>query len=415
MSDWVDLELETSLRAAFVLDEPGDWAAVAGSVRHRRSVRTVRLLVLASAVTLLLVATALGVAPGVGSLFGDNAPRSVQTAFRNGFLGKGVDPSTIRLGARVRLHDGRILRLWTAHSNTRDSTCVQFQVGTRSAQAVGCGPVKPNAIGIYLMGSVSFARLPEPHASLGLGGVAPPRTARVRLGFADGSTLFAKATGGAWAVEIPWAKQRYGHDLITVQAIDAGGHLIATQHRPAAVRPAHPVAPYSTVARFAGRPLRVATGSGGSTCVDFHRADGIGVDTCSGSDLATVAAGAWMLRLAPAGRPGRLVLFGFLPRDATAARITFADGHTMVAPRLQRVFALELAGDLANPPVGLSFVASHGDREGRLSLRGPRSGLYGAAWHGARYTKITFGRMNSLNYVVGPLQWPDGQITPRRR
>jgi hypothetical protein len=412
MSDWIDLELETALRAAFVLDEPADWAAVAGSVRHRRNMRTARLLVLAGAVTLLLVATALGVTPGVGSLFGDNAPRSVQTTFRNGFLGKGVDPSTIRLGAQVRMHDGRILRLWTAHSSTLDSTCVQFQVGARSTQVVGCGPVKPNTIGIYLMGSVSFARLPQQHASLGLGGVAPARTARVRLGFADGSTLFAKATGGAWAVEIPWAKQRYGHDLVTVQALGAGGRPIATQHRPPALRPAHPVAPYSTVARFAGRPLRVASGSGGSTCVDFHRADGIGVDTCSGPSLAT---GAWMLRLAPAGRPGRLVLFGFLPHGATAARITFADGHTVVARRLQRVFALGLAGNLANPPVRLSFTSAHGEGEGRLSLRGPRSGLYSAAWHGARYTKITFGRMNSLNYVVGPLQWPDGHITPRRR
>ena len=413
MSDWIDLELETALRAAFVLDEPADWAAVTGSVRRRRSMRTVRLLVLAGAVTLLLVATALGVTPGVGSLFGDNAPRSVQKIFRGPFLGKGVDPSTIRLGAQVRMHDGRILRLWTAHSSSAlIGTCVQFQVDARSTQAVGCGPVKPNTIGTYLMGSVSFARLPQQHASLGIGGVAPARTARVRLGFADGSALFAKATGGAWAVEIPWAKQRYGHDLVMVQALDAAGRAIATQHRPQSVRPAHPVAAYSTVARFAGRPLRVATGSGGSTCVDFHRADGIGVDTCSGSNLAT---GAWMLRLAPAGRPGRLVLFGFLPRGATAARITFADGHTVVARRLQRVYALELAGNLANPPVRLSFTASHGGGEGRLSLRGPRSGLYGPAWHRARYTKMTFGRMNSLNYVAGPLQWPDGHITPRRR
>jgi hypothetical protein len=300
-------------------------------------------------VTLLLVATALGVTPGVGSLFGDNAPSSVRTTFRNGFLGTGVNPSTIRLGAQVRMHDGRILRLWTAHSSTRDSTCVQFQLGTRSTQAVGCGPVKPHTIGIYLMGSLSFARLPQRHASLGLGGVAPAGTVRVRLGFADGSTLFAKATGGAWAVEIPWARQRYGHDLVTVQALDATGRPIATQHRPAALRPAHPVAPYSTVAQFAGRPLRTATGSGGSTCVDFHRADGIGVDTCSGSDLATAG---WMLRLASAGRPGRLVLFGFLPRDATAARITFADGHTVVARRLRRVFALELAGNVADPRSG---------------------------------------------------------------
>lgn len=408
MTETIDLALEAALRDAFVRDEPGDWASVQGRARRRRSARTVRVAALVAAVTLLVVTQALGVTPGVGSLFGTSAPKPVRSAFARGFLGKDVDVTTIRLGAQVRMQDGSLLRLWTAHRQAPDSTCMQFQVGARSTQTVGCGSVRPGSVGTWLMGSVAPGR-PIPHESYALGGVAPLAAARVRLGFADGKVRLVRVVRGAWVAEIPWAQRRYGHDLTTIQVLDAQGAPIATQHRPAAKRPSQAVAPYVTVARFEGRPLRTATGSNGAVCVDFRRADGIGVNTCA---EAINGAGAWFLRLARPGTTGRLVLFGFLPRRAVAARITFEDGRKLVGRRNRGVFAIELPRKLARRPTRLAFLTADERAIGTLSLRGPAHGLYAPAWHGALYTRVSIGRMNSLNYTVGPLQWPDGHVTP---
>ena len=193
--------------------------------------------------------------------------------------------------------------------------------------------------------------------------------------------------------------------------LDAHGTPIATQHRPAAKRPSQAVAPYVTVARFAGRPLRTANGSNGAVCVDFRRADGIGVNTCA---EAVSGAGAWFLRLA-SGRSttGRLVLFGFLPRRAVAARITFEDGRTLVGRRNRTACSpSSYHGRFARRPARLAFLAADARAIGTLSLRGPAHGLYEPAWHGALYTRVSIGRMNSLNYTVGPLEWPDGHVTP---
>ena len=240
---------------------------------------------------------------------------------------------------------------------------------------------------------IRSARPPEPHESYALGGVAPSAASRVRLGFADGKVRLARVVRGAWVVEIPWAQRRYDHDLTTIQVLDAHGTPIATQHRPAAKRPSQAVAPYVTVAHFAGRPLRTANGSNGAVCVDFRRADGIGVNTCA---EAVSGAGAWFLRLGPPGETGRLVLFGFLPRRAVAARITFEDGHTLVGRRTHGVFAIELPRTFASRPARLAFLAAEARAIGTLSLRGPAHGLYEPAWHGALYTRVSIGRMNSL-------------------
>lgn len=408
MTDTLDLELEAALRNVFVRDEPGDWAAVQARAGRRRKLRSVRVAAVVAAAMLLVATQALGVTPGVGSLFGTSAPKPVRSVFARGFLGKDVDASTIRLGAQVRLQDGSLLRLWTAHRRAPGSTCMQFEVGSRSTRTVGCGSVRPGTVGTWLMGSVAPG-LPSPHESYALGGVAPSAASRVRLGFADGKVRLARVVRGAWVVEIPWAQRRYDHDLTTIQVLDAHGTPIATQHRPAAKRPSQAVAPYVTVAHFAGRPLRTANGSNGAVCVDFRRADGIGVNTCA---EAVSGAGAWFLRLGPPGETGRLVLFGFLPRRAVAARITFEDGHTLVGRRTHGVFAIELPRTFASRPARLAFLAAEARAIGTLSLRGPAHGLYEPAWHGALYTRVSIGRMNSLNYTVGPLEWPDGHITP---
>ncbi|MEO9175757.1 MAG: hypothetical protein ABI317_09625 [Gaiellales bacterium] len=79
------------------------------------------------------------------------------------------------------------------------------------------------------------------------------------------------------------------------------------------------------------------------------------------------------------------------------------------------MFAIELPTTSASRPSTLAIRTAAGKDVGTLSLRGPQHGLYGPAWHGARYTKVSFGRMNSLGYVVGRLEWPDGHVTPARR
>jgi hypothetical protein len=87
MTDTLDLELEAALRNVFVREEPGDWAAVRARAGHRRKLRSVRVAALVAAATLLVVTQALGVTPGVGSLFGTSAPKPVRSAFARGFLG----------------------------------------------------------------------------------------------------------------------------------------------------------------------------------------------------------------------------------------------------------------------------------------------------------------------------------------
>ena len=109
MTDTIDLALEAALRNVFVRDEPGDWACRAGAAQAvAAALRTVRVAAVVAAATLLVVTQALGVTPGVGSLFGTSAPKPVRSVFARGFLGKDVDASTIRLGAQVRLQDGSL-------------------------------------------------------------------------------------------------------------------------------------------------------------------------------------------------------------------------------------------------------------------------------------------------------------------
>ena len=412
MISFTDNELETALRGALVRADAGDWRALERQVRRRRTRGTIRLALIGCVLSGLGVAQALGVTPGVGSIFGTSAPAPVKSNFAGVHFHHGVDPATIRLAAQSRTEDGRLLQLWTGETGSGD-TCTQIRVGTRRQSAVGCGHFRPNQ-----MGSSLYSIPNDPHASMLLGGTGPRGTVRVRLAFADGTSRVIPAPKGSWVVSIPPSERRYGHDLRRIEALDASGKPLAARSLRLSQPPVRPATPWITIARFNGQPLRVAKASTGGVCINLRRSDRIGVNTCPGtprfgpSAPANVTA-AWAIRFAAPGQPGRLQLFGALPAKATSAHVTLRNGHTLSALVAQQALTIELPQTPASPPTRLTFNSADGHAIDSISLLGPAGGgLYTPAWHDARYTIVQFGHINSLNYTVGPLQWPNGKITP---
>ena len=406
-----DSELEAALRGALVHAEAGDWRALQRQVRRRRTRGTIRLALIAGVLSGLGVAQAFGVTPGVGSIFGTSAPAPVKSTFALVLLHHGVDPTTIRLAAQSHTEDGRLLRLWTGRTRSGD-TCIQVQVGTQRPSAVGCGHFLPNQMGPDLFS------IPNAHASMMMGGTGPRGTVRVRLVFADGTSRVIPAPKRSWVVGIPPRERRYGHDLRRIQALDASGKPLATSRLQFSQPPVRPATPWTTIARFDGQPLRVAKATTGGVCINLRRSDRIGVNTCPGTprfgppEPANVLA-AWAIRFATPGQPGRLQLFGALPTGATSTRITLKSGRTFSALVAHHAFTIELPQTPASQPARLTFIAADGHVLDSISLLGPAAGgLYTPAWHDARYTIVRFGHINSLNYTVGPLQWPNGKITP---
>ena len=249
------------------------------------------------------------------------------------------------------------------------------------------------------------------------GGTGTRGTVRVRLVFADGASRAIPAPKGSWVVAVPARERRYGYDLRRIEALDAAGKPLATSQLHLSQPPVRPATPWITIARFDGQPLRVAKATTGGVCINLRRSDGIGVNTCPGTprfgppEPANVIA--WTIRFATPGQPGRLQLFGALPTGATGARVRLKNGHTLAALVAHQAFTMELPQTPASQPARLTFVAADGHVLDSISLLGPAAGgLYTPAWHNARYTIVQFGHINSLNYSVGPLQWPNGKITP---
>jgi hypothetical protein len=85
------------------------------------------------------------------------------------------------------------------------------------------------------------------------------------------------------------------------------------------------------------------------------------------------------------------------------------------APIDDGIFAIVLPQTAQHRPLRIVESDAHGGARVVLEIGTPKTGVYTRAWHGALYTKITLGRMNSSGYTVGRLIWPDGHITPPRQ
>ncbi len=403
MSVDLDHELETRLRGAFVGSEAGDWAAVQTRTR-RRSARRLRLRgtggLLAAALTLVVASQALGFGP---QLLGGpvQPPRSVARYLER----MGVDVRTVHLGAEARTPDGRPVRLWVADPDPR--TCFAFQIGA-AATSGGCGGL--------LLG-------PEPGRQRGplyVAGVGPAGVARVRLRFVDGDSLGVLASNDSWVAVIPFAHRRYGHDLKAIDTLGADGRLLRSYPWRPAVRPQQPSGPWQVAARFGGRPLRVARSGGGGTCVELLRADGVGVAPPK-PQAAPIDAGlgdleapcgpptddlrGWLVRIAPPGKAGHLVLLGRLPRGATAVEARFAM-HPLRARVRGGAYFLELPQMPGRTLTRLVARSPDGRVVASQAMSLPKTGVFGPAWRGARYEMLWLGRFNNKGYVLGPLSWP---------
>ena len=366
--------------------------------------RAVWVVLIASLLSLLVAATALGVGPGVGSLFGDAAPKPVKKNFARIFRGKGIDPSTIRLVALTHTSDGHTLRLWTGGGGP--GTCVQIQVDTRSPSGVACGDVHAH-FGIALLEGLL------PGRDTYLAGFAPIATTRVAFLFRDGTTETIPVKHGAWVTSLPPARLLYGHDPRAMQALDAAGHTLARAALPRFARqPIVAATPRVVVARYAGRPLTVARSNVGTTCIAFRRSDGVGVDTCPGSTRlgpdSSASTDAWIVRVGVPHTFGRLILLGPLRAGTTRVRVVYANGRTVPARTTDGIFVLPLPRSTKNTPIRLDYLTDNGDVTTSLSLRGPKTALYSLGWRNAAYKLVNFGTMNSLNYSVGPIDWPPG-------
>ena len=400
----VDLDLERQLRAAFVGSEAGDWAAVQARTR-RRSARRLRRRgtggLLAAALTLVVASQALGLGP---QLLGGPAkpPKAVARAFSS----LRVDMRTVHLGAEATTPDGRPARLWVADPDPR--TCFALQIGSGAAQA-GCG------------GIVSG---PEPGrkgaAPLYVAGVGPAEVARARLRFADGDSMTVPANAGSWLAVVPLAHVRYGHDLEAVDLLRGDGTLVSTDRMGPAVPPAQPSGPWQVAARFGGRPLRIAPSAGGGACVELLRADGVGIEperpqsvpTGVGFSDLLQACGpppsdvrAWLVRIAPQGAAGQLVLVGRTPRGATSVELRFAK-HPLQARVVRGVYFRELPQTAGRTLTRLVARNAAGRVVANRAVKLPRAGVFVPAWHGARYKDLVVGPFNTGGYVLGPLSWP---------
>jgi hypothetical protein len=411
MSDVIDLELESALQRAFVRGEHGDWDALCDRTQRRRTRRTVRIALVACAVTLLVAAQALGVTPGVGSLFGSAAPAPIKKNFKLAALlqHQGVNPSTIRLVAKAR-SDGHTLRLWTGSSASGGVLCTQIQVDAHSAGGVGCGPPKDQRFGISILDGPSGR---DGTGDTYLAGVGPRPVVQVRFRFADGSTEVIRTSHGAWVTALPAARFRYGHDLRLLQGLDAAGRTIATAKVGFVKRPIVATSPRLVVARFDGHPLTVASSNIGVRCIELRRSASVGVNTCPGTPRLfgfqmQPSDGAWMVRIGAPGTFGRLILFGELRDRAKVARVVYSDGHAIDARSTHGIFVLALPRLTSSTPVRLEYLSAPRHVVDALKLHGPKTALYAPGWRGALYSVVTFGNVNSLNYFVGPLEWPPG-------
>jgi hypothetical protein len=407
MSDVIDLELESALQRAYVRGERGDWDALRARAQRRRTRRTLRIAVVACAVTLLVAAQALGVTPGVGSLFGSAAPKPIKKNFALVFQGKGVDPSTIRLVAKAQ-SDGHTLRLWTGGNASTGPVCTQIQVDSRSGGGVACGSPREQRFGITILDG------PWRTNDGYLAGVGPREVSAVRFRFADGSTELIHASHGAWVAALPPARWRYGHDLRLLQGLDAAGRTIASAKVEFAQRPIVAISSKVVVARFAGHALTVASSNIGTRCIELRRSASVGVNTCPGTqrlfgfDMQS-SDDAWMLRIGAPGTFGRLILFGALREGAKVARIVYSDGHAIDARSTHGIFVLALPRLTSSTPVRLEYLTAPRHVVDALKLHGPKTALYAPGWRGALYPLVTFGNVNSFNYSVGRPEWPPGK------
>ncbi len=403
----IDRELETRLRAAFVCADEPDWPGV-GKPSRRRSPRRVSAFALTGLIAVLAFGSqAFGIGPQLASLFDSKPPPPVQRAFSGGGFVRGIDKSSIRLVAAASTRDGRSLRLWRARKSGGQA-CELITIAGR-ATAMACGPARPGTVGVLLETSDIKPHLI--HASAFIAGIAPPGTSRVRLTFEDGTQRDVVTRNGAWLTEIPWAQRRYGHSLVRIQTIDATGTVSHSVPLRPARRPAQPAGRLRVVAILAGRPLKVASATGGGSCLEFKRGDGIGVSQCG--KAANLPAG-WLVRVAQPGKLGQLVLLGRVTKNATQVTIERENAAPLEAPIHDGIFAITLPQTAQHRPLRIVESDGQGAARAVLDIGTPKTGVYTRAWHGALYTKITLGRMNSFGYTVGPLIWPDGHITPKR-
>jgi hypothetical protein len=404
----IDRELETRLRAAFVRADEPDWSGVWKPSR-RRSPRRLSAFALTGLIAVLAFGSqAFGVGPQLASLFDSKPPPPVKRAFSGGGYVRGIDKSSIRLAAATSTRDGRSLRLWRARKSGGQA-CELITIAGH-ATAMACGPARPGTIGVMLETSDIKPHLTQ--ASAFIAGIAPPGTRRVRLIFEDGMQRDVVTRNGAWLTEIPWAQRRYGHSLVRIQTIDATGAVSHSVPMRPARRPAQPAGPLRVVATLAGRPLKVASATGGGSCLEFKRADGIGVSQCG--KAANLPAG-WLVRVAPSGELGQLVLLGRVTKNADQVTIEREHAAALQAPIHDGIFAIVLPQTAQHRPLRIVESDAHGGARVVLEIGTPKTGVYTRAWHGALYTKITLGRMNSSGYTVGRLIWPDGRITPPRQ
>jgi hypothetical protein len=407
MSDALDMELEAALRSAFVREERGDWDALSSGYRRARTRRTVQIVLLAGAVTLLIAATALGVAPGVGSIFGDAAPKPIKKNFALSALAGSIEMSSLRLVALTHTPDGHTLRLWTG-TKSQGGTCVQIQVDKRSRGGVSCGRDVRARFGIAIADGL------QPGIDSYLAGFAPAKATSVRFSFADGTTQTTKVEQGAWVTEMSGTRFRYGHDPRRMEALDANGKTLASDRLAQFVRrPVTAITRRVVVARFAGRPLTVARSNVGTTCIALKRTDGVGVDTCPGTQRVGIDMGpqeyAWIVRVGPPHTFGQLILVGALRDQAIRVRVVYTDGHAIAARSTHGIFMLQLARPTSATPARLEYLTQSGRIVKTVRLQGPKTALYSVGWRGAVYKMVTFGPVNTSQYFVGPLDWPPGK------
>lgn len=378
---------------------------------HGRRHRIGLLVALAAVLALALVSQALGVRPGIGSIFGESAPQPVKKTFAIVHFGGQVETSTIRLVAQSRAQ-GHLLRLWIARQQGGAGVCTLVQVDDHTDDGVGCGASTKR----YGVGGWS---VPTERSDSFYYGFAPPQATGVRLRFADGSTVTVPATDGAWVTALPPSRRAYGHDLRSSSEIARNGRVLATQPFRFVQRPIVPVTPRIAVARFAGLPLTVARANTGGVCIAFDRPGGPAIDSCPGQSregFSAVAPNpglfdgpdtAWMVRVADQRSFGRLVLFGPLRERATSARVVYSNGSSLRTHVSHGAFYLELPTRKGSTPARLEYL--QGSKIVKATrLEGPKTSLYTPGWRGARYELVLFGDYNSLDYVVGPIEWPAG-------
>ena len=404
----IDRELETRLRAAFVRADELDWPGVTKPSR-RRSQRRVSAFALTGLIAVLAFGSqAFGIGPQLASLFDSKPPPPVKRAFSGWGFVRGIDKSSIRLAAVASARDGRSLRLWRARKS--DGQACELITIAGQATAMACGPVRAGTIGILLRTSDVKPHLV--HASAFMGGIAPQGTRRVRLIFEDGAQRASSRATARGSPRSPGPSGATGIASCASLTIDASGTVSRSVPMRPARRPAQPVGRLRVVATLAGRPLKVASATGGGSCLEFKRGDGIGVSSCG--KAASLPAG-WLVRVAPPGRLGQLVLLGRVTRNATLVTIEREHAPALRAPIHDGVFAIVLPQTAEHRPLRIVESSAQGGARVVLDIGTPTTGVYTRAWHGALYTKITLGRMNSLGYTIGPLIWPDGHITPKRQ